>query len=262
MNFLLPVAGAGLAYLLLGKKKPATAPVSYPSQAPGTVPVSSSTPVAQRMANVLATRDPNQIRFEAARLRQEGFTTQADSLEKEAAQLEATAAAAQRAQAPAPAPAAPAAPATIPVFVPPVAVQPSPAQPPVVAPQPSPVPVVVVPPVLPPIPTPPVVVVPVPVATPPVVVTQPVQQLPLPVLGSGQYLQYVKPPAPFDPRVQLWQSYLIAHGISVGKDGADGKFGADTKAATITFQKKAGITADGVVGSATLGAASKLFPLA
>lgn len=258
MNFLVPAAAAAAAYLLLGKKSATTAPqpVSYPTQPPGTVPVSSSTPVAQRMAAVLATHDPNQIRFEAGRLRQEGFTTQADSLEKEAAQLEANAAAAQRAGTPQPVPA----PATIPVIVPPVAVQPAPSQPPVVAPIPSPVPVLVVPPVPPPVATPPVVVVPLPTTAPPVVVTVPVQQMPLPALSSGQLLKYIKPPAPFDPRVQLWQSYLIAHGISVGKDGADGKFGVDTKNATIAFQKKAGVTADGVVGPQTLAAAVRLFP--
>jgi murein L,D-transpeptidase YcbB/YkuD len=258
MNFLVPAAGAAIAYLLLSKRNAApSAPVSYPTQAPGTVPVSSDTPVAQRMATVLATRDPNAIRFEAARLRQEGFTAQADSLEKEAAQLEATAAAAQRASTP-----ASNAPATIPVVVPPVAVQTSPAVQPVPAPIPAQVPVLVTPPVPPPVQTPPVVVVPMPTTAPPVVVTVPVQQMPLPVLSSGQYLQYIKPPAPFDPRVQLWQSYLIAHGISVGKDGADGKFGADTKTATINFQKKAGITADGVVGPQTLASAVKLFPAA
>jgi hypothetical protein len=120
-----------------------------------------------------------------------------------------------------------------------------------------------VPPLQPPsVPTPVVVAVPQPNPAPPVTPTVPVELHPLPVLAKGQYLEYVKPPAPFDPRVQLWQNYLLAIGISVGKDGADGKFGTDTKGGTIQFQKQAGITADGIVGPQTLTAASHILPAA
>lgn len=51
--------------------------------------------------------------------------------------------------------------------------------------------------------------------------------------------------------VETLQKLLIAHGFSVGSDGADGDFGRNTESAVIAFQKANGLTPDGVCGSAT-----------
>ena len=56
--------------------------------------------------------------------------------------------------------------------------------------------------------------------------------------------------------VAKWQQFLINAGFKPGP--ADGFFGAATEAATIAFQKKRGLTADGVVGNATFGKAMML----
>lgn len=267
--------GGVAAYLLFGKKKPPQYPTT--GAAPGTVATPSNAPsVPERMATVLASKDPNAIRFEAGRLRQEGYGAQSDQLEKEAQQLDAEIAAKSR-----PAPVYPKTPAPAPA-PPPVVAHPAPAPaPPVVyvpAPLPPVVPPVVVLPSLPPVAVPTVVVPPPPSSppsTPPVAVpTLPpvatpsgAPSLPLPTLGKGEYLEYVKPPAPYDPRVVLWQQKLVSLGISIGADGVDGKFGKDTQAATKAFQtlanKQGGgstLTVDGVVGPQTLARAATVHP--
>ena len=57
----------------------------------------------------------------------------------------------------------------------------------------------------------------------------------------------------YSDRVALWQKFLNWAGFNCGT--ADGKFGSNTLAATKNFQKKCGITVDGIIGSATLGKA-------
>lgn len=47
--------------------------------------------------------------------------------------------------------------------------------------------------------------------------------------------------------VIIWQQILLIAGEKLDKYGADGDFGSETKAATISFQKKCNIFADGVV---------------
>lgn len=56
--------------------------------------------------------------------------------------------------------------------------------------------------------------------------------------------------------VAKWQQFLTDAGYKPG--AVDGTFGEGTKAATIAFQKKRGLTADGAVGNATLGKAMTL----
>ena len=53
--------------------------------------------------------------------------------------------------------------------------------------------------------------------------------------------------------VQQWQEFLNAQGFNVGT--ADGVFGEKTEQATIAFQQKQGLLADGVVGAKTLSSA-------
>jgi peptidoglycan hydrolase-like protein with peptidoglycan-binding domain len=50
------------------------------------------------------------------------------------------------------------------------------------------------------------------------------------------------------PGVKQIQTALVGHGYKVGTDG---QFGAQTAAAVVDFQKKNGLTPDGVVGPAT-----------
>jgi peptidoglycan hydrolase-like protein with peptidoglycan-binding domain len=95
--------------------------------------------------------------------------------------------------------------------------------------------------------------------------------LPLPLLGAGEVLHYMPPPAPYDPRVQAWQTKLLSLGISVGPEGADGKFGDHTRTATTTFQKMANAEAaksgaaligvNGMLDAPTLARAALVFPL-
>jgi len=58
--------------------------------------------------------------------------------------------------------------------------------------------------------------------------------------------------------VQRWQRFLIRRGLLRGR--ADGIFGPLTAAATIAFQRRNGLTADGIAGPATLGRAGFLPP--
>lgn len=51
--------------------------------------------------------------------------------------------------------------------------------------------------------------------------------------------------------VVILQKALIAAGYSVGSDGPDGKFGYNTRAAVIRFQRDNGLYIDGVVGAKT-----------
>ena len=55
--------------------------------------------------------------------------------------------------------------------------------------------------------------------------------------------------------VEKWQHFLIGQNINVL---ADGDFGANTYAATVAFQEKYGLGADGVVGRGTLAKAFEL----
>lgn len=264
---LLLAAGATAALLFLGKKKP-TGPASPSS--PGAVPspinpaTGQVTPIAERMAVALASGNSAAIRFEAGRLRQEGYPSQAGELEREAGKLEAQAAAAQQAAGAAAAHAA-APPAAAPVVapLPPGAVTspgfvPPPAQaapPPVVIQTPM-GPISVPVPVLPPQPpvvvqTPagPVSLPPVAVPPPPVVVQTPsgpisvqlptVQQvaalLPLPELAPNEILSRTNPGQTTSPKTLLWQNKLVSLTLLKPAD-AIGKFGPTTEAATKQFQ--------------------------
>lgn len=51
--------------------------------------------------------------------------------------------------------------------------------------------------------------------------------------------------------VRAAQILLIAYGYDVGVDGADGEFGANTRAAVVRYQKDNAIGADGIVGGKT-----------
>ncbi len=53
------------------------------------------------------------------------------------------------------------------------------------------------------------------------------------------------------PDVKEWQNFLIGQGFDPGL--ADGKFGSRTREATIAFQSRFGMAADGIVGNATWG---------
>lgn len=58
------------------------------------------------------------------------------------------------------------------------------------------------------------------------------------------------------PDVKQWQLFLISQGLQPGQP--DGDFGRGTEAATIEFQKKQGLGADGKVGMQTFGRATQL----
>lgn len=291
--------GAGLAYFF-GRSKDASAapagPVPVTVQTPSgpvTVPVVPSptqVPVAQRMATVLASGNPAAIRFEAGRLRQEGYPAQALELEKEAARLEKAAVASAPSVGPLPAGAV-----TSPGFVP----QPAPAAP--TLPQVPTVPVTVQTPSGP-------VTVPVPAAvmpqaqvpsvtvqTPmgpvsvPAPTLPPVQTavaaaaplVPLPVLAEKEVLDAKTPGQKGSVKVGQWQAKLASLGLLQAADVAPPfPFGPKTTAATKVFQglantylKRVGsvtlpttgekITAlkvDGVLGNRTLGMAMLAHP--
>lgn len=58
------------------------------------------------------------------------------------------------------------------------------------------------------------------------------------------------------PLVESWQFFLIGQGVFTGL--ADGNFDADTKAASIEFQKKHHLQPDGVIGNKSFGVAMQL----
>jgi hypothetical protein len=58
------------------------------------------------------------------------------------------------------------------------------------------------------------------------------------------------------PAVKRWQHFLIGQGFD--PKGVDGKFGGDTRAATLAFQKDHGLPETGVVDNRTLGQAQLL----
>jgi hypothetical protein len=58
------------------------------------------------------------------------------------------------------------------------------------------------------------------------------------------------------PDVKRWQTFLIGQGFVPGL--ADGKFGPRTHQATVAFQTRFGLVADGIVGNATWGQAMVL----
>ena len=58
------------------------------------------------------------------------------------------------------------------------------------------------------------------------------------------------------PLVESWQFFLIGQGFFTGL--ADGNFNADTKAATIEFQKKNNLQPDGIVGNKSFGVSMQL----
>jgi len=60
--------------------------------------------------------------------------------------------------------------------------------------------------------------------------------------------------------IRLIQKILKHQGFDPG--GVDGNFGAQTKTATILFQKKAGLKADGKIGYKTLTELAKYLPVA
>lgn len=221
MNALVPAAAAaGLLFLLVGKSKAATPPrppVIVPSpQGAGTV--------AERMAKVLATGDPATIRFEAGRLRQEGYTAQAGELERAAAAIEA-----ERVRPPL-----------------------TPPAPPVVITTP---PIVVSPPLTPPLP--PVVITTPSVPSGPVVLPPPPAPLPsypgVPAALRGVTLKRM-PGDPFDARVIPWQDRMVALGVRVATH-SDGYFGSKTEKETKALQKKLGLPQTGIADPTTINAA-------
>jgi peptidoglycan hydrolase-like protein with peptidoglycan-binding domain len=58
------------------------------------------------------------------------------------------------------------------------------------------------------------------------------------------------------PDVKKWQTFLVGQGFALGE--VDGQFGEKTHQATIKFQQKRGLTADGKVSNKTLAKAMLL----
>lgn len=294
--------GAGLAYFF-GKSKdeggaaaptPAAPVVVQTPSGPVVVPVVPSptqVPVAQRMATVLATGNPAAIRFEAGRLRQEGYPAQAAELEREAARLEQVAA---PAVGPLPSgavtsPGVPQKPPTVAAPTVPVSI-PTPAGPVTVQlPQPTLPTVPMVPttvqtpagPVTVPLPAP--ATVPVTVQTPigPVTVPALPPTVQLPVLAKGEVLSDANPGQKGSAKAGMWQAKLASLGLMQQSDvAAPYPYGPKTVAATKLFQglanawlKLAGptvipttgekiskLTVDGKLGNHTLGMAMLAHP--
>lgn len=57
--------------------------------------------------------------------------------------------------------------------------------------------------------------------------------------------------------VRRLQGWLSALGYDIGPHGADGRFGPDTRAALLAFQRENGLVADGVAGKRTWAALAK-----
>ena len=232
LPLLLKLGGTALAALFLFGKEDEE-PVAAPTDMP----------ISERMARVLATNDPNAIRFEAGRLKQEGHAARAAELEAAAAQLDREIASGGR---------------------------PAPVYPPSAPPAAAPTGPISQPPSVGPLPAGSVTSagVPQPHGAPSGPIIPPGVVLPLPVLGAGVVLHYMPPPAPYDPRVQAWQTKLLSLGISVGAAGADGKFGAGTRDGTRAFQTKANALAkaqggpqigvNGMLDAATLARAAMI----
>jgi hypothetical protein len=60
--------------------------------------------------------------------------------------------------------------------------------------------------------------------------------------------------------VMLWQEILVTHGYLTNAD-LDCRFGARTKAATVNFQRLAGLNDDGIVGPKTFAAAGRFLTI-
>lgn len=287
----LAATGLGLWALSKGKSSGPSSP-----NAPGAVAPSSNLPIAQRMAIVLSSGDPAAIRFEAGRLKQEGYPNQAAELEREALKLDAERAAAKaggtlQTSAGVPQPPQYKPPAAMPVpfqpggvFVPGVPA-PSVATPPVVVqtpqgpvsvpslPMPPATPAVVIqtpvgplnvpaipiPAMPPPPPGPPITVQ---TQSGPVVVTQ---LPPLPVLAQNELLSRSNPGQTVSAKTKLWQGWLASIGLLKPSD-VIGKFGPTTETATKNFQllanawlvlqQKPQLKVDGIVGPQTLAVAA------
>jgi len=69
--------------------------------------------------------------------------------------------------------------------------------------------------------------------------------------GKDDQLLHLTTPLMKGERVKALQTALVAHGIAVDQDGT---FGPKTEQAVIAFQKKKGLSADGIVGPATKAA--------
>jgi hypothetical protein len=296
LPLLLKLGAAGLGFWALSKGKSGTSSGPSSPSSPGAVAPSSSMPVAQRMAIVLATGDAAAIRFEAGRLRQEGYPSQAAELEREATRLDAERAAAQGGGVLAPSPVVAPLPAGAvkspgvpqpatytppppskpapPVQAPPVVVQ-TPTGP-IAVPQPAIPAVVIQTPVGPvTIPSLPIPAVPAPPPGPPitvqtqsgpVVVSAPV---PLPVLADKELLSQTKPGQTYSEKTKLWQGWLASIGLMKPTD-VIGKFGPVTTTATknfqllanawLTLQQKPLLKVDGIVGPQTLAVAALAHP--
>jgi hypothetical protein len=181
------------------------------------VPSPTSKPVDQRMAEVLATNDPAAIRFEAGRLKQEGYPAQAAELEKAARILDSEIAAGAR-----PAPVRGAGfPVSGQIVKSPGWPQPAPSA---VTPESG-----------------------FKVDVGPAVIAD----VPATAVPPSMYLRQGSSGAP----VTTLQLRLNALGFPVGE--ADGKFGPRTAAAVKSFQKSRKLTVDGVVGPQTAAALFK-----
>lgn len=179
--------------------------------------------VVKRVTAAVASGDPAKMRAEAAKLRAEGYTAQAASLEAAAVDQERL------------------------DKLPPVTFPTTPAKPPASKP----------PATKPPTTKPPATTKP--PTVPPVIVRPPSSAVPVsagvPKELAGQTLRKAQPPEPYDKRVELWQDRLKALGYRPASSVSDGKFGPNTEAQTKALQTAKGLTPDGVVGPRTLNAA-------
>jgi hypothetical protein len=80
-------------------------------------------------------------------------------------------------------------------------------------------------------------------------VPSPVPPKPVVPKFPGRLLRY--PPLTVGSDVKEWQAQMIHRGWHLGPDGADGKYGKNSKAVCALFQKAHGLAEDGVVGKDT-----------